>query len=60
MFRGHRARVFSMFLEAPDAPVCRLLVVLFVPTQQMFSGSLVHAVLYTEDCRNCSLSLLFL
>lgn len=37
-------KVFSMFSEAPAAPVRRLLVVLFVPTQQMFSGSLVCSV----------------
>lgn len=33
-----------MFYEAPDTLVRPLLVVLFVPTQQMFSGSVVRAV----------------
>lgn len=41
---GAPCKVFSMFSEAPDAAVRRLLVVLFVPTQQMFSGSVVCTV----------------
>lgn len=41
---GAPCKVFSMFSEAPDAPVQRLLVVLFVPTQQMFSGSVICTV----------------
>ncbi len=33
-----------MFSEASDRPLRRLLVVLFVLTQQMFFASVVHAV----------------
>lgn len=34
-------KVFSMFSEARNMAVHQLVVVLFVPTQQMFSGSVV-------------------
>lgn len=39
---GAPCKVFSMFSEALSKPAHQLLVVLFVPTQQMFSGSVVR------------------
>lgn len=41
---GAPRKVFSMFSEVLDTPVHQLLVVLFVPTQQMFSGSVVRTL----------------
>lgn len=41
---GAPRKVFSMFSKVLDMPVHQLLVVLFVPTQQMFSGSVVRTL----------------
>lgn len=57
---GAPCKVFSMFSEAPDAPVRRLLVVVFVPTQQMFSGSVVRTLFCAQRTAGIVLFFVFL